>query len=221
MTRTRTVTRAVSSVPGLGFLTIFPFTYLRQVPGLNVAITVTAFQISDMARVATLAASRGWNATANITRRLEKGVEKLLKSGHVMPAESVDVARHTARGVIHAGDEVDLGTRRLVYSAIVGMVHAFDSLQVNTEDVFRGAGYGVVQGAIETGADIIDTAVDAIEGASEAAIMLDVEEENVMGYAVEGVLTAVKEINPRSLNRVKRALPHKYIQMYKKLDSRK
>jgi MFS family permease len=81
MTRTSTVTRATSSVPGLGFLSIFPFTYLRQMPGLNVAITVTAYEISDMARVTTLAASRGWNATANIARRLEKAVEHAEERG--------------------------------------------------------------------------------------------------------------------------------------------
>jgi MFS family permease len=219
MTRTRTVTRAVSSVPGLGFLSIFPFTYLRQVPGLNVAITVTAYQISDMARVTTLAASRSWNATANIARRLEKGVEKMLKNGEVKPSEGVDVARYTTRGVIYAGDEVDLDTRRLVYSAIVGIVRAFDRVQVNSEDAFRGAGYGVMQGAAERGADIVETAVDAVEGAREAAYILGIAEEKVMGYAVEGVLTAVSEINPGSLARVKKALPEKIMEMYKKHDT--
>ncbi len=217
MTRTRTVTRAVSSVPGLGFLSIFPFTYLRQVRGLNVAITVTAYEISDMARVTTLAASRGWNATANIARRLEKSVEQMLKNGEVKPSEGVDVARYTARGVIHAGEEGNLDTRRLVYSAIVGMVRAFDREKVEAEDAFRGTGYGVVQGAVEKGTDIVETAVDAVEGAREAANILGIPEEKVIGYAVEGVLNAVKEMSPDSLSGVKKALPDKAMEIYKKL----
>jgi hypothetical protein len=141
----------------------------------------------------------------------------MLKNGEVKPSEGVDVARYTARGVIHAGEEIDLGTRRLVYSTIIGMVRAFDREKVEAEDAFRGTGYGVVQGAVEKGTDIVETAVDAVEGAREAANILGIPEEKVIGYAVEGVLNAVKEMSPDLLSGVKKALPDKAMEIYKKL----
>ncbi|MEJ2739643.1 MAG: hypothetical protein P8105_07460, partial [Dehalococcoidia bacterium] len=216
MSRTRAVTRAVSSVPAFGFMSLFPFTYLRQVPGLNVALTVTAFQISDMARMTTLAASKGLNATAHVAHRLQNGIEAMLHSGGLQPSHGAEVARHTARGVIHAGDAVDMNTRQLVHSAIVSTVRAFDNLNVNSEDAFRGAGYGVIQGAVEKGMNVVDTAVEAIEGARDAAATLDIAEEKVMGYAVAGVLKGVEEINPRALPKVKKTLPRKLLELYER-----
>jgi hypothetical protein len=118
--------------------------------------------------------------------------------------------------VIHAEDQVEMNTRQLVYSAIVGTVRAFDGENVKSEDAFRGAGYGVVQGAVEKGMDIVDTAAEAIEGAREAAHTLDIAEDKVMGYAVAGVLKAVQEINPRMLTRVKKALPQKLLDLYER-----
>ena len=203
-------------MPGYGFLSIFPFTYLRQVPGLNVALTVTAYQISDMARVTTLAASKGLNATARIAHKLEKGIEAMLQNGVIAPSHGIDVARHTTRGVILAEDQVEMDTRQLVYSAIVGTVRAFDRVKVDPKDTFRGAGYGVVQGAAETGMDIVEAATEAVEGAREAANTLGIAEEKVMGYAVGGVLKAVEEINPRALTKVKKALPRKLLELYKR-----
>ena len=116
--------------------------------------------------------------------------------------------------LIHAGDAVDMDTRQLVHSAIVSTVRAFDNLNVNSEDAFRGAGYGVIQGAVEKGMNVVDTAVEAIEGARDAAATLDIAEEKVMGYAVAGVLKGVEEINPRALPKVKKTLPRKLLELY-------
>ncbi len=50
MTQTRSISRWVSSVPGLNFLYMFPFSYLRKIPGVDVAIAVTAYQLGDVAK---------------------------------------------------------------------------------------------------------------------------------------------------------------------------
>jgi hypothetical protein len=89
-------------------------------------------------------------------------------------------------------------------------------VKVKSEDAFRGAGYGVVQGAVEQGMDVVDTAAEAVEGAREAAYTLGIAEDKVMGYAVEGVLKAVEEIDPHALTKVKKALPRKLLELYER-----
>jgi MFS family permease len=60
MAHTRTVTRAVSSVPGLRFMSMFPFGLIRNIPGMDIALSVTAYQLSDMVTTVTTALPKPW-----------------------------------------------------------------------------------------------------------------------------------------------------------------
>ena len=51
--------RAVSSVPGLGAMSAFSYGYLKRVPGADVALGVTAYQVAASAQAAASSASRG------------------------------------------------------------------------------------------------------------------------------------------------------------------
>ncbi len=58
MKETRTTLRRVSPVLDPGFLGLFPFSYLRRVPGIDVAIGVTSYHLADMVRLAKLIFSK-------------------------------------------------------------------------------------------------------------------------------------------------------------------
>ena len=60
------VTRAMSSVPGLRFVTQFPYSYLRRVPGVDVAVGVTAYQIASLTENAAAAGARSQEAGSTI-----------------------------------------------------------------------------------------------------------------------------------------------------------
>ncbi len=212
MAQTRPVTRAVSSVPGLNFVTLFPFSYLRRVPGMDVAIGVTAYQLADMAKTATLAATRGLKTTTRVAKKLEKSLTQTLKPAEAAQADGVEVARHTARGVIHAVEEGSMDTKPVIHQAVVGIVSALKHAKVKPHDAFRGVGYGVIQGAVETGTDLAEATAYAVSGAGEAAHSLGMsDKDEAMAQAAEGALKAIEEIDPDALAQVKAALPSELI----------
>jgi len=208
MAQTQAVTRAVSSVPGLGFLSRFPFNYLRHVPpGIDVAIGVTAYQITDMAKTTTLIAARGWRNMARVTKMVERGLLQMWRPKQTTQANGTEVARHAARGVIHAIDEGSLNAEQTIRPAIVGILRALKHTMVRPEDAFRGVGYGIVQGAVETGTDLVQAVAHAIAGAREAARTLDLAEKEAAKQAAEGALTAIEEMDPEALAQIRAALP--------------
>ncbi|HEX75729.1 MAG TPA: MFS transporter [Dehalococcoidia bacterium] len=207
LSRTRPIARAVSSVPGLGFVTAFPFSYLRQVPGIDVAISVTAYQLADMAKTTTLVASRGLRLTSRVAKMLENGLSQMLKPAKAAPVNGIDVARHTARGAIHAAHETSLNTEQLIPLTMVGIVRALKRAKVNPQDAFRGTGYGVIQGAVETGANLVEAVAQAVAGAREAARMLGLTEEEAATQTAHGALAAIEEMDPEALGQVRAALP--------------
>lgn len=76
MTPIREFSQPMSSVPGLTFLSNFPFGFLKRVPipGLDVALGVTVYEIAEMARTATSATVRGRRVTKRLGKALESGL---------------------------------------------------------------------------------------------------------------------------------------------------
>jgi len=206
MAQTRTVTRAVSSVPGLGFVSQFPFIYLRRIPGLDVAISVTAYQLSDMVKTAILAASKGRRAAQNITKDLENSIVQLSKHEKMTGAQGIELSKHSARGIIHAVEKSTLEREHLLRPAMVGIVRALKRIHVDTNDAFFGTGYGIVQGAVEVEMDITEAAVEAVAGAGDAAKTLGLSPERAMKSTTEGILTAAAAISPEKVDQLRESL---------------
>ncbi len=210
MGQTRLLARAVSSVPGLRFLTNFPFNYLRRVPGIDVAIGVTAYQLTDMARTATTAAMQGWRTTAKVARMIELGLIKMWKPEEASRENGIQVARYTIRGVVHAVDKSTLDADKIVGPAMVGVVRSLKRSNVLPDDAFQGAGYGIIQGAVETGLDFSNAAVQAVKGARKAANELGLDESLAEAKTAGGVIDAVRDIDPDSVPRIKESLTDKF-----------
>ena len=101
-----------------------------------------------------------------------------------------------------------MGTDHLVNPAIVGVVRALKRARLSPQDAFRGVGYGIMQGAIETGSDLSKAATHAVAATREAAKTLGLEnEEEAVRHVAEGALAAIEEIAPEALAQVRAALP--------------
>ena len=71
----------------------------------------------------------------------------------------------------------------------------------------RGSGQGVIQGAIETGADLRETTASAIQASREIAHQIGLTEDVAAATTVEGMLEAAKAAGPEALAIVKKSLP--------------
>ena len=93
------LSRPVSSVPALGLLSNPLASLVKHIPipGLDVALGVTSYQVAEMAKAATTTAVQGRKVTKNLSRTLKKSLKGVLKVKEVKE-HGVEVAREMARG---------------------------------------------------------------------------------------------------------------------------
>ncbi len=205
----RDAVRPVSSVPGLSFLSTFPYGILRRVPipGLDVALGVTAYQLADMAKATTVAAVQAQKRVARIGRALEKALTGVSGTTKEMKIHSGEVARQTARGAMHAREEADIDIGRLTHSAMLGIARTFGRAGSDARDALRGAGYGIVQGANETGIDYAEAAAKGVAAARKVAERAGLSEEQAAVYVAQGALDAAAAMGAEALANVEASLP--------------
>ena len=205
----RHAVRPMSSVPGLGFLSQFPYSVLRRVPvpGLDVALGVTAYQLADMAKNTTAAVVRSQPRVVSIARALEKALTRILGRTDDMQAHGMEVARQTARGTMHARTNTDLDVAQLARSAILGIASTFGRRRMVPGDALRGAGYGVVQGAAEIGASLGQAAISAVGAGKEVAAEAGLSEKEAAVCVARGALEAAAAIGEKAVVEVKSSLP--------------
>jgi len=205
----RHAVRPMSSVPGLGFLSQFPYSVLRRVPvpGLDVALGVTAYQLADMAKNTTAAVVRSQPRLVSIARALEKALTSILGRANDMQAHGIEIARQTARGTMHARTNTDLDVAQLARSAVLGIASTFGRRGMVPGDTLRGAGYGVVQGAAETGASLGQAAISAVGAGKEMAAQAGLSEKEAAVCVARGALEAAAAIGEKAMVEVKGSLP--------------
>ena len=205
----REFSRPLSSVPGLNLMNNFAFGHLKRIPipGLDVAFGVTAYEIADMARIATLAATRGRRVTKQFVRTLRSELNGILKSKEQMKIHGVEVTKQIARGAMHSVSEKPLESAQLVASVMSGVVTASKQTGVDAEDTILGVSQGIIQGTAETEADLGTAALQIMETAKEITEQAGLSEEVVMAKAVEGTLLAAEAIGPEAVAEVTESLP--------------
>jgi hypothetical protein len=95
----------------------------------------------------------------------------------------------------------------VVDTAIEGTVQSLKQANVAPQEAFRGVGYGIIQGAIETGTDLNKATTQAYRSAGKAARKLKMSQDMAEQQAIEGALTAIYEIDPDALSQVEAAIP--------------
>ncbi len=208
---TRELSRPMSSVPAYNLLANFPFGFLKRVPvpGIDVALGVTAYQIAEMARVATLAAVSGKRVTRKLTKALENGLVGIWKDKDRQNVETygVEIARQASRGAVHAADGTTLAVEKLVIPITKEVVKIAGQAGVNSSNGILGASQGIIQGAFEAGADLGLITKRTLEAARKAAAQSGLSEREALAKATEGILEAAAALGADALAQVKEALP--------------
>ncbi|HSW57319.1 MAG TPA: MFS transporter [Dehalococcoidales bacterium] len=205
--QTRSALQSVNSVSGANFINIFPASFLSRVPGMDVAIGVTAYQLADTAKTVTEAAMQGHKTMLKVARAIQNELTQLWKNGVAPPEHDTEVARHAIRGALQAGGRTPSEIERLISPAMVGIVGALKKAQVSPYDALRGAAYGVVQSASETGMDLARSAAEAMTGARDTARKLKLDEQQSTREAARGALEAAQDLGSKAVAQVKAVLP--------------
>ena len=206
--RAGTATRAVSSVPGLGAVSAFSYGYLKRVPGADVALGVTAYQIAASAQAAVTSARRGRGLVRNVANVVGGVLERTIEEMDDITDQGLELARHTIRGAINVGDDLTDQLGRVTRGAVLGALRTMAEQGVDPGDALYGAGYGAVQGAVEADEDPAIAATYALEAAREAATELGVTDEEAAATLAKGALDAAEASGDEALAAVEQALPN-------------
>ena len=205
--RAEPAARAVSSIPGIGGLSAFAYGQFRRVPGADVALGVTAYQIAASAQAAAASAKRGQTLTREVAREVAEALDEAVEEVRDVAAHSRELARHSTRGALHAGDDLADEVGRVARGAVLGTLRALAERSAETGEILRGAGYGAVQGALEAGSDPAYAAAHAIAAARDLAPELGVEASEAASALAEGMLDAAAASGAEALAAVRRSLP--------------
>jgi MFS family permease len=201
---TREMVRTIGAIPGLRVLGGFPFAYLRHIPGVDVALGVTAYEIASSVKTA---ARRGEQVVVDISNQVSRAVSRLVGETEALGGQGIYLAHHAARGVMHASEEVPGGnTSYLTKEGVIGILEALKDTSVNPLDAIWEVSYGAVQGADEVGADVAEAATQTLEGVKAAARALGLPEKEVVVQATRGTLVAAESIGPEAAHRIRIAL---------------
>jgi MFS family permease len=205
----REISRPMSTVPGFTLLSNFPFGLLKKipVPGLDVALGVTVYQIAEMARATTLAATRGRRVTGKLASDLSRNVLRIGRSRRKIREHGLEVIQHTVRGAMHVVNDKPVEVDELIEQIIEGVASATEQTGIDPQDSVLGVGQGVVQGAVETGIDVtkaIEVAIDIVKKSSKD---IGMSEDEAVTAATEGALRAAEQLGSEVVAEVVEGVP--------------
>ena len=207
MAQAAPILRPVSSVPGVGAVSAASYGYLRRVPGANVALGVMAYELAASSRAAVTSTTRSRNLAQEIQARVSEVLEETVDRMEEVRGHGLELARHATRGAVHAGNDIGEQAGRVARAAAAGAIRTLDKLPVQTLDAMHGAGYGVVQGALESGNDPAEAAAAVMDAAREIAPELGMSELEATTAAAAGILDAAAASGEETLAAVRRAIP--------------
>lgn len=167
----------VGLIPLTGLANMFPFGYLKKIPGIDVAIGVTTYQLTETAKRITKEAARGRNFSNRVARALENGLSVLWSGEESVRSRAATLAENAARGAIQAAAESEKDTISLIRPTADGIINALVSAGADPEDTLRGVSRGIVVGAADTGVDLNLAADETVESVREAAQRLGLDKE--------------------------------------------
>jgi len=202
----REMTRILGAVPGMRFVGALPYSYLKRMPGMDVALGITAYQLGSSARQAMAAATRGGTAAAAMTEHVRNIVNKLVSEAEETGEYGMSISRQATRRTLHAMDGFAGDTGMFVRRILLGVFNAMGQLPSDYGDIFVGAAYGAVEGAGQADSDLKIAAVGAVAGAMEAASELGLPEEQAGLAAALGAIAAAQAISLEAEEQVREAL---------------
>ena len=201
------VARVVSSVPGLNMMSSLSYGYLRRIPGADVAIGVTAYQLAASTQAAVVSAGRGRTGVAAVANQVGTVLSYTAARMTDTTGYGLELARHATRGAVHAVDDITGELGNVTHGAMLGTLRTLQQMQVAPAEALRGAAQGVIQGAVEAQRDLARAAEAALEAARAAASELGMTDEEAATAASAGIREAAQALDAESFEAVISALP--------------
>ena len=201
--------RSLNSVPGLSVLSHFPVSTLRHVPGipgLDVAVGVTAYQIASSTRTAVEAVAQSGEAARQLRSTVSRTVSIIADQVDDLGDEATDVALGATLGAMQAVQEAGIEVERVAEAAVHGTLEALGRTGAAPLDALRGVTYGVMRGAGEINLQVGEAAAQAIEAARNAASEVGLSKEEAALYAAQVAVEAAKDLGSREEAEVKQAV---------------
>lgn len=208
--QTRAQFRTVSSAPRMSLLGEFPASIVRRIPGLDVALGVTAYQLASMMKATVTAVGHGRRALASLSEKVAETLGELIHGEEDLKVVASELGRHSVRGAIQAADPQASDCAQIATETVKGVCLGLDRSSVSSADVLFGAGYGAVQGALEVQSDLRQAVAGAIDGARSVATQIGLESAAAEAAVARGVLSAIEAIEPDSLDAVEREILSEY-----------
>ncbi|MBN1190883.1 MAG: MFS transporter [Dehalococcoidales bacterium] len=206
LAQSRASSGGMNASPLLGITNMFPLVYLQKLPGFDVAIGVTVYQLAETTRRITQRAARSRDFPVHVTRALEKHLTSLWKSKKAIPSTTVDFAEHAARGAMQAAVESNQETTSLIHPTVTGIVNAMMRNKADPEDSVRGTTQGIIKKSIESGEDMEKIVTETIAAVREAAGKFGLDERKLVMIATHAILSEVHNLDFASEIRIRRIL---------------
>ena len=206
----RDLSRTMSTIPGFTFLGNFPLEIFKKVriPGLDVVLGVTVYQIAEMARVAATATIKSRKVTEKMAERMRININHISgRSRRKILTHGVEITKHTTRGAMHVTDEKQIRVETLTDRVIRGVITASTQAGISAEDTVLGTSQGIVQGAVETGVDVTTAVKTALKAVINSAEELGISEDDALTIAVKGTLHTAEGFGPEVVAHVVKAIP--------------
>lgn len=199
--------RVVSSVPGLSAVSGFSQGHLRRVPGASVALGVTAYQLAASTKAATSTANLGRSLANDVSWRVSRALRERIGGLEGVSGHGLELARHASRGAVEAVETLSGRVGELAMGAVRGSVLGLRDHSADALTTLRGAGYGVIQGASQSGENLAEAARSAIAAAREVSREIGVSEEEAASALAAGVLDAAMAEGGEAYTEIRDAIP--------------
>lgn len=177
----RSLTRQVSSVPGMGSLAVYPLGYVSRapVPGLDIALGVTSYQIAETVRGATRAAATGRDVSSKVVDAVERSVDEIRSSTELAGDQVADLARNVVRGAVQATSEIPGESSEIVGNAVRGLLRSLRGSRRQSERAAHGVGIGLADAAAKSDSTLDELVHKVIESVRNASEFSDTETEEI------------------------------------------
>lgn len=215
MSQTRQNLRVLNSVPGFSFVANFPSVSMRSfshVPGLDVALGVTAHQLSSSIKMTAQTLGQGKETATQLYSRLTGLLEKARDGAGEIGHHAAAVALGAVRGAIQAaGGKTRKERNELAKEAVGATMAALGRTSADPKDALRGAAYGAIVGASEAGLDPAQIAAEVVKAARKAAANLGLSEREAILTVAQAAVASSDQLDPVTASKVKEAILHELV----------
>ena len=205
VSQTRENLRVLTSVPGLSFVASLPVRSLRRlppIPGLDVAVGVTAHQLSSTIKAAVEGLTYGQVQAGQLTGRVQQAVESAADAVEQIGRQGAEVATGATEGAMWAAADLTLEAGRVAEEAVRGTMQALAKTAADPLEALRGAMHGVIQGASEGGLHVGHAVRHAVKAARGAAADLGVSEQQAGRAAAQAAVESAAQLGRQTKTEV-------------------